>query len=133
MDEIQNVEDFESVLNGFLKIPNLDVYVTGGNSKFLSSDIITEFRGRGDEIKVFPLTFSEFLSAYNGSKEQAWNSYMMYGGLPLILDQKTDEQKRNYLISLFNTTSNDWKVENAGVIDVLEENRTSDHNLYLQT
>lgn len=58
---------------------------------------------------------------------------MMYGGLPLILDQKTDEQKRNYLISLFNTTSNDWKVENAGVIDVLEENRTSDHNLYLQT
>lgn len=69
LDEIQNVENFESVLNGFLKIPNLDVYVIGSNSKSLSSDIITEFRGRGDKIKVFPLTFSEFLSAYNGSKE----------------------------------------------------------------
>lgn len=104
LDEIQKVEDFESVLNGFLKIENVDVYVTGSNSKFLSSDIITEFRGRGDEIRVFPLTFYEFLEAFQGSKEEAWNSYMMFGGLPLILDQKTDEQKRNYLISLFNTT-----------------------------
>ncbi len=104
LDEIQNVPDFESVLNGFLKIPNLDVYVTGSNSKFLSSDIITEFRGRGDEIRVYPLTFSEFLSAFDGTKEEAWNSYIMFGGLPLILNQKTDEQKRNYLISLFNTT-----------------------------
>lgn len=104
LDEIQKVTDFESVLNGFLKIDNLDVYVTGSNSKFLSSDIITEFRGRGDEIRVYPLTFSEFLSAYPHSKEEAWNEYMLYGGLPLILDQKTDEQKRNYLIQLFNTT-----------------------------
>ena len=104
LDEIQNVPDFESVLNGFLKIPNLDVYVTGSNSKFLSSDIITEFRGRSDEIRVYPLTFSEFLSAFDGTKEEAWNSYIMFGGLPLILNQKTDEQKRNYLISLFNTT-----------------------------
>lgn len=104
LDEIQKVIDFESVLNGFLKIDNLDVYVTGSNSKFLSSDIITEFRGRGDEIRVYPLTFSEFLSAYPHSKEEAWNEYMLYGGLPLILDQKTDEQKRNYLIQLFNTT-----------------------------
>ena len=71
LDEIQNVPDFESVLNGFLKIPNLDVYVTGSNSKFLSSDIITEFRGRGDEIRVYPLTFSEFLSAFDGTKEEA--------------------------------------------------------------
>ncbi len=104
LDEIQKVEDFESVLNGFLKIPNLDVYVTGSNSKFLSSDIITEFRGRGDEIRIYPLTFSEYISAYDGTKEEAWKSYITYGGLPLILNQKSDEQKRNYLISLFNTT-----------------------------
>ncbi len=104
LDEIQMVKDFESVLNGFLKIDNLDVYVTGSNSKFLSSDIITEFRGRGDEIRVFPLNFSEFYSAYNGKIDDAWNSYLMFGGLPLILEQKTDEQKKNYLLSLFNTT-----------------------------
>ena len=104
LDEIQKVADFESVLNGFLKIPNLDVYVTGSNSKFLSSDIITEFRGRGDEIRIYPLTFSEYISAYDGTKEEAWKSYITYGGLPLILNQKSDEQKRNYLISLFNTT-----------------------------
>lgn len=122
LDEIQNVPDFESVLNGFLKIPNLDVYVTGSNSKFLSSDIITEFRGRGDEIRVFPLTFSEFTTAYNGTKEEAWKSYMMFGGLPLILNQKTDEQKRNYLISLFNTTYLRDIIErnNINRIDVLD-------------
>lgn len=101
LDEIQKVDDFESVLNGFLHIKNVDAYVTGSNSKFLSSDIV---RGRGDEIRIYPLTFSEFLEAFNGSKEEAWNSYITFGGLPLILDQKTDEQKRNYLISLFNTT-----------------------------
>ncbi len=122
LDEIQNVADFESVLNGFLKIPNLDVYVTGSNSKFLSSDIITEFRGRGDEIRVFPLTFSEFIEAYNGTKEEAWKSYMMFGGLPLILDQKTDEQKRNYLISLFNTTYLKDTVERNNItrLDVMD-------------
>ena len=122
LDEIQNVPDFESVLNGFLKIPNLDVYVTGSNSKFLSSDIITEFRGRGDEIRVYPLTFSEFLSAFDGTKEEAWNSYIMFGGLPLILNQKTDEQKRNYLISLFNTTYLKDTIErnNINRVDVLD-------------
>ena len=122
LDEIQNVPDFESVLNGFLKIPNLDVYVTGSNSKFLSSDIITEFRGRGDEIRVYPLTFSEFLSAFDGTKEEAWNSYIMFGGLPLILNQKTDEQKRNYLISLFNTTYLKDTIErnNMNRVDVLD-------------
>ena len=119
LDEIQN---FESVLNGFLKIPNLDVYVTGSNSKFLSSDIITEFRGRSDEIRVYPLTFSEFLSAFDGTKEEAWNSYIMFGGLPLILNQKTDEQKRNYLISLFNTTYLKDTIErnNINRVDVLD-------------
>ena len=122
LDEIQNVPDFESLLNGFLKIPNLDVYVTGSNSKFLSSDIITEFRGRGDEIRVYPLTFSEFLSAFDGTKEEAWNSYIMFGGLPLILNQKTDEQKRNYLISLFNTTYLKDTIErnNINRVDVLD-------------
>lgn len=122
LDEIQNVPDFESVLNGFLKIPNLDVYVTGSDSKFLSSDIITEFRGRSDEIRVYPLTFSEFLSAFDGTKEEAWNSYIMFGGLPLILNQKTDEQKRNYLISLFNTTYLKDTIErnNMNRVDVLD-------------
>lgn len=122
LDEIQNVPDFESVLNGFLKIPNLDVYVTGSNSKFLSSDIITEFRGRSDEIRVYSLTFSEFLSAFDGTKEEAWNSYIMFGGLPLILNQKTDEQKRNYLISLFNTTYLKDTIErnNMNRVDVLD-------------
>lgn len=122
LDEIQKVEDFESVLNGFLHMKNVDVYVTGSNSKFLSSDIVTEFRGRGDEIRVYPLTFSEFLEAFNGSKEEAWNSYIMFGGLPLILDQKTDEQKRNYLISLFNTTYLKDTIERNNIlrVDVLD-------------
>ena len=122
LDEIQKVEDFESVLNGFLHMKNVDVYVTGSNSKFLSNDIVTEFRGRGDEIRVYPLTFSEFLEAFNGSKEEAWNSYIMFGGLPLILDQKTDEQKRNYLISLFNTTYLKDTIERNNIlrVDVLD-------------
>ena len=122
LDEIQKVEDFESVLNGFLHIKNVDVYVTGSNSKFLSSDIVTEFRGRGDEIRIYPLTFSEFLEAFNGTKEEAWNSYIMFGGLPLILDQKNDEQKRNYLISLFNTTYLKDTIERNNIlrVDVLD-------------
>lgn len=85
LDEVQKVEDFESVLNGFLHIRNLDIYVTGSNSKFLSSDIVTEFRGRGDEIRVYPLSFSEFCSAYEGSEEDAWQQYATYGGLPRIM------------------------------------------------
>jgi hypothetical protein len=104
IDEIQKVENFEAVLNGFLHKRNLDIYVTGSNSRFLSSDIITEFRGRGDEIRVFPLSFSEFVSAYNGDQYQAWNEYITYGGMPLILKQKDDEQKSNYLTSLFELT-----------------------------
>ena len=104
LDEIQMVEGFESVLNGFLYERNLDVYVTGSNSKFLSSDIITEFRGRGDEIKVFPLSFSEYVEAFNGDKQDAWNEYILYGGLPLILSKKTDEEKSKYLKDLFDQT-----------------------------
>ena len=93
LDEIQKVEDFESVLNGFLHIENVDVYVTGSNSKFLSSDIITEFRGRGDEIRIYPLVYSEFYSAFKGNKEDAWNEYITYGGLPRILSYGSDEEK----------------------------------------
>lgn len=104
IDEIQKVENFEAVLNGFLHKRNLDLYVTGSNSKFLSSDIITEFRGRGDEIKIFPLSFSEFYEAYESDKNMAWNEYVTYGGMPLILRQNTDEQKSKYLISLFDMT-----------------------------
>lgn len=104
LDEIQMVDCFESVLNGFLYERNLDVYVTGSNSKFLSSDIITEFRGRGDEIKVFPLSFSEYAEAFKGDKQDAWNEYVLYGGLPLILSKKTDEEKSKYLKDLFDQT-----------------------------
>ena len=104
LDEIQMVEDFELVLNGFLYERNLDVYVTGSNSKFLSTDIITEFRGRGDEIRVFPLSFSEFVTAFNGDKQDVWNEYVLYGGLPLIISKKTDEEKSKYLKDLFDQT-----------------------------
>lgn len=104
LDEIQKVEDFESVLNGFLHIENVDIYVTGSNSKFLSSDIKTEFRGRGDEIRVLPLTFAEFTTAYDGNAEDAWKEYITYGGLPRILSQKTEEQKSKYLKDLFERT-----------------------------
>lgn len=104
LDEIQLVDNFEFVLNGLNSIENTDIYVTGSNSKFLSSDIITEFRGRSDEIRLLPLSFSEIFSVYNGSKEDAWIDYMTYGGLPLVTEQNTSEQKSKYLINLFQTT-----------------------------
>lgn len=100
LDEVQFVDGFEKVLNGLNRLENLDIYVTGSNSKFLSSDILTEFRGRGDEVRVYPLSFSEFVSAYDGSAEEAWYQYVTYGGLPLILTRKTPEQKSKYLIDL---------------------------------
>ena len=104
LDEIQFVNNFESVLNGLLRKENVDIYVTGSNSKFLSSDIVTEFRGRGDEVRVQPLNFSEFLSAYEGTKDEAWNDYLYYGGMPLILDKKTEKLKSQYLNELFQKT-----------------------------
>lgn len=103
LDEVQLLNEFEDVLNSFLHIRNADVYVTGSNSRFLSSDVITEFRGRGDEIRIYPLNFREYLSVYDGSKEEAWDDYVMYGGLPFILHRKTPEEKEDYLISLFQT------------------------------
>ena len=101
LDEVQKLGAFESVLNGFLRKDNLDVYVTGSNSKFFSSDVLTEFRGRGDEVRVYPLSFSEYISAYSGDKYGAWIDYYTYGGLPLILSRKTDELKSKYLIDLW--------------------------------
>ena len=104
LDEIQLVDNFEDVLNSFLKKTNLDVYVTGSNSKFLSSDIITEFRGRSTEIKVYPLSFSEFVELKDISIDAAWKEYILYGGLPPVVLQENEKQKREYLHSLFETT-----------------------------
>lgn len=101
LDEIQKADDFVDVLNGFLHIPNIDVYVTGSNSKFLSSDIATEFGDRGDEINVHPLSFSEFYSVYDGDKHSAWDEYCRYGGMPLVLQRTTDAAKQQYLKDLF--------------------------------
>ncbi len=101
LDEVQLLDEFEDVLNSFLHIRNADIYVTGSNSKFLSSDLITEFRGRGDEIRIHPLSFREFVSVYDGSLDEAWDEYFNYGGLPLILSMKTVEDKIEYLTSLF--------------------------------
>ncbi|MDD3142527.1 MAG: ATP-binding protein [Lachnospiraceae bacterium] len=104
LDEIQFVPDFSEVLNSLLQIDEVDIYVTGSNSKFLSSDVLTEFRGRGDEIRVYPLSFAEYMSATELSAEDALNEYMTYGGLPKILSLKTDDQKSKYLTDLFEET-----------------------------
>ena len=100
LDEVQLCKNFEAVLNGLNRRDNVDIYVTGSNSKFLSSDVLTEFRGRGDEVRVYPLSFSEYVSAYSGDKYDAWVDYYTYGGLPLILSRKTDELKSGYLTNL---------------------------------
>ena len=104
LDEIQHVKEFEDVLNSYLKIENADLYVTGSNSRFLSKDVVTEFRGRGDEIRIAPLSFSEFFSVYQGNKEQALESYLIYGGLPKLVSLPTDEKKKEYLKGLFDKT-----------------------------
>ncbi len=104
LDEIQLARGFESMLNSLLRRENVDIYVTGSNSKFLSSDIITEFRGRGDEINVRPLSFSEFVTAFDGDRSQALMEYMDYGGLPELVRLGTDEQKASYLRSIMETT-----------------------------
>ena len=114
LDEIQNVKNFESVLNSFLRKPNIDVYVTGSNSKFLSSDIITEFRGRGDEVKVYPLSFAEFMSVYkDGNETKALDEYISFGGLPLVVSLKTVEEKMEYL---------NFQKNNVYINDVIERN-----------
>lgn len=124
LDEVQMLEDFEEVLNSLLHIKNLDIYVTGSNSKFLSKDIITEFRGRGDEIHIYPLTFKEFMQVYDGDKYEGLSEYMVYGGLPLVATMKTDEQKSKYLENLFEETylkdiKERYKIEKAQEMDDL--------------
>ena len=113
LDEIQKVDNFESVLNSFLRKPNLDIYVTGSNSKFLSSDIITEFRGRGYEVRVYPLSFSEFMSVYDDNEVKGLDEYINYGGLPLITTFKTREEKIDYL---------NYQKDNVYINDVVERN-----------
>lgn len=114
LDEIQLADNFVGVLNGLLKLPNVDIYVTGSNSKFLSTDIVTEFRGRGDEVRILPLSFSEFMSVYNGSSIQGWKEYYTYGGLPLVLIQKSEEAKMNYLKG---------QLKNVYLNDIIDRNR----------
>lgn len=104
LDEVQMVSEFEDVLNGFLHIPNADSYVTGSNAKFLSKDIITEFRGRGDQIHLYPLSFSEFFHDYDGSKASAWQEYSLYGGLPKIRTMSDPHDKTSYLEGIFAET-----------------------------
>ncbi len=104
LDEVQMLREFEEVLNSLLHIRNADIYVTGSNSKFLSKDVITEFRGRGDEIHIYPFTFKEFMEAYEGDIYHGWAEYVVYGGLPLTVTMKTEEQKVNYLTNLFQET-----------------------------
>ncbi len=102
LDEVQKLGAFESVLNSFLKKSNVDVYVTGSNSKFLSKDILTEFEGRGDEIHILPLSFSEYYAFKGGDKSEAFDDYSVYGGLPAVALMNTEEQKMNYLITQIN-------------------------------
>lgn len=103
-DEVQMLDDFESVLNSLGRKKNVDVYVTGSNAKFLSKDIITEFRGRGDEVHMYPLTYSEFMSVYDGDKQEGWRDYVLFGGIPLVLGFETADQKSDFLKSLFEET-----------------------------
>ena len=114
LDEVQMLDEFEDVLNGLLHIPNADVYVTGSNAKFLSKDIITEFRGRGYQIHVSPLSFAEFMSVYEGDREDGWNEYLLYGGLPPVVLLKTEEEKVKLLDSLLAETY---------MIDVVNRNK----------
>ena len=113
LDEVQFMPRFEEVLNSLLRISNIDVYVTGSNSRFLSSDIVTEFRGRGDEIKIYPLSFAEFYSAYDGDYDEAWEEYMTYGGLPQVAQFSVERQKAEYLKNIFT---------NVYIRDVVERN-----------
>lgn len=114
LDEVQFMPRFEEVLNSLLRISNIDVYVTGSNSKFLSSDIVTEFRGRGDEVRIYPLSFAEFSSVYEGDYDEAWEEYMIYGGLPQVVQFQDERQKAEYLKNIF---------ANVYLKDVIERNK----------
>ena len=114
LDEVQFMPRFEEVLNSLLHIGNIDIYVTGSNSKFLSSDIVTEFRGRGDEIRIYPLSFAEFYAAFGGDYDDAWEEYMIYGGLPHVVQFSMERQKAEYLKNIFT---------NVYIKDVVERNK----------
>lgn len=118
LDEVQLVPRFTEVLNSLLHMPNVDVYVTGSNSRFLSKDVVTEFRGRGDEIHLFPLSFAEFMQAYGGSKYDGWREFYTYGGLPLTLSLQTAQKKAEYLKNLY---------ESVYLVDVIERNKIKNH------
>lgn len=125
LDEVQLVSNFEMVLNSFIDYSNVDIYVTGSNSKFLSKDIVTEFRGRGEEIRVYPLSFSEFIEGYNGDKNDAWIEYITYGGLPEIRTKiNTTERKMNYL---------EYQLQNVYINDVIDRNSISNNKDILNT
>ena len=114
LDEVQFMPRFEEVLNSLLRISNIDIYVTGSNSKFLSSDIVTEFRGRGDEIRIYPLSFAEFYAAFGGDYDDTWEEYMIYGGLPQVVQFSMEHQKAEYLKNIFT---------NVYIKDVVERNK----------
>ena len=114
LDEVQFMPRFEEVLNSLLRIKNIDIYVTGSNSRFLSSDIVTEFRGRGDEVRIYPLSFAEFYSVYDGDYDDAWDDYMTFGGLPQIAGLQSERRKADYLKNIF---------VNVYLKDVIERNR----------
>ena len=120
LDEVQMVPEFEDVLNSFLDKENVDVFVTGSNAKFLSKDVITEFRGRGEEIFMQPLSFGEFMSVYEGSYELGLDEYMTFGGLPQVLSYKTEKEKSNYLKGLFRKTYITDIVDRYGVRNTTE-------------
>ena len=114
LDEVQFMPRFKEVLNSLLRISNIDIYVTGSNSKFLSSDIVTEFRGRGDEIRIYPLSFAEFYAAFGGDYDDAWEEYLIYGGLPQVVQFSMERQKAEYLKNIFT---------NVYIKDVVERNK----------
>lgn len=124
LDEVQLLGEFEAVLNSLSRMKNLDVYVTGSNAKFLSKDVITEFRGRGDEVHMYPLNFREFMSVYPGNRDAGWNEYMLYGGIPLILEFTEAEQKMDFLKNLFEETyisdiTGRYKIRNQSELEEL--------------
>lgn len=122
LDEIQKMDDFVPVLNTFLYEDNIEVYVTGSNAKLLSRDVVTEFRGRGDEIHVFPLSFSEFMDAFDGDQYEGYEQYSIYGGLPYTLSFETDEERSKYLKNLFEETYISDIIERNSINNVEELN-----------
>ena len=119
LDEVQLIPQFHEVLNSLLHVRNVDVYVTGSNSRFLSKDVVTEFRGRGDQIHLYPLSFSEFMQAYGGDRTWAWRDYYTYGGLPHVLSLETEQKKAEYLKNIYETVY---------LVDIIERHKIRNRN-----